>query len=80
MKNIAFAPTVIHARVGQTVTWVNDDMVAHNVTYVSGPRFTSSAPTLNHGAHFQLRLTSAGTVHYYCTIHPFMKGTIVVTR
>jgi plastocyanin len=79
MKNLAFSPTAVHAKVGQTVEWVNDDTPAHNVTYVSGPKFTSSG-TLDQGAKFSVKLTQAGTIHYFCSIHPFMKATIVVTQ
>ena len=79
MKNLAFHPVAIHAKVGQTVKWTNDDTPTHNVTYVSGPKFTSSG-TMNTGATFSLKVTQAGTIHYFCSIHPFMKATIVVTQ
>ena len=81
IKNLAFSPPTIDARVGQTITWTNDDSPPHNVTYQGGPKFTSSG-TLNPGQSFSLKLTSAdvGTIHYYCTIHPFMKATIVVSQ
>ena len=78
MRNIAFNPQTIHAHVGQTITWVNHDDAPHNVTYVSGPRFTSSATFRNSGS-FRLALTHAGTIRYMCTIHPGMNGTIVVS-
>ncbi|HZU40344.1 MAG TPA: cupredoxin domain-containing protein [Solirubrobacteraceae bacterium] len=77
MKNLAFTPSVIHATVGQTVTWTNDDSPPHNVTWVSGPKFASSG-TLNTGGKFSIKLTQAGTIHYFCSIHPFMKATIIV--
>jgi plastocyanin len=79
MKNLAFVPVSIHATVGQTVNWTNEDTTPHNVTYVSGPKFASSG-TLSNGGKFSLKLTQAGTIHYVCTIHPFMKATIVVTK
>jgi len=78
MKSLAFSPATINAKVGQTVQWSNDDSPPHNVTYVSGPKFKSSS-TITPGGKFQLKLTSAGTIHYFCSIHPFMKGTIVVS-
>ncbi|MBV9193970.1 MAG: cupredoxin domain-containing protein [Solirubrobacterales bacterium] len=78
MRSLAFSPSVVHVKVGETVVWTNDDGPPHNVTYVSGPKFTSS-PTMNPGATFRLKLTQAGTVHYYCSIHPFMKASIVVS-
>ena len=79
MKVLEFTPDAVGAKVGQTVVWSNDDSSPHNVTYVSGPRFTSSG-RLEPGARFSLKLTSAGTIHYVCTLHPWMKATLVVSR
>jgi amicyanin len=79
MKNLAFSPATIPAKVGDTIVWTNNDTPPHNVTYVSGPKFTSSS-TMNPGATFSIKLSQAGTIHYFCTIHPFMKGTIVVAK
>ena len=78
IKNFAFIPTTIHVTIGQTIEWTNEDAPPHNVTYVSGPEFRSSG-TLNTGATFSVEVTQAGTIHYYCSIHPWMKGTIVVS-
>jgi plastocyanin len=77
MQNIAFNPTATHAKVGQTIKWTNMDQVPHNVTYVSGPQFTSSS-TFGNGGTFSIKVTKAGTIHYRCTIHPQMLATIVV--
>jgi plastocyanin len=79
MKNIAYNPAVIHAKVGDTVTWTNRDDAPHNVTYASGPRFNSSA-TFTNGVSWTLKLTKPGVIHYLCTIHPGMDGEIIVTR
>jgi plastocyanin len=79
MKSLAFNPTAIQAKVGQKVLWTNEDTSAHNVTYVSGPRFRSSRPSLRRGMAFSLRLTKPGTIHYYCSIHPWMTATIAVS-
>jgi plastocyanin len=78
MKNLAYSPKTIHARVGQTVEWTNEDMPPHDVSYLSGPKFKSSA-TMGIGSTFRLKLTEAGTIQYFCSIHPFMKATIVVS-
>jgi plastocyanin len=78
MQSLAFHPVVTHAKVGQTITFTNNDTPPHNITPKSGPTFTAS-PTLSSGQSYQLKLTKAGTITYYCTIHPFMVGTIVVT-
>jgi plastocyanin len=79
MKVLEFTPGAVGAKVGQTVIWSNDDSSPHNVTYVSGPRFKSSG-RLEPGARFSLKLTSAGTIHYVCTLHPWMKATLVVSQ
>ncbi len=79
MKSLDFNPISARARVGQTVVWTNEDEAPHNVTYVSGPRFSSSRPMLRLGEKFSLRLTEPGTIHYYCSLHPWMKSTIVVS-
>jgi plastocyanin len=78
INNFAFSPVVVQARVGETVVWVNDDAPPHNVTYVSGPSFTSSSTVMKTGAKFSVKLGQAGRIRYYCTLHPWMKATIVV--
>lgn len=79
MRVLWFYPTTVHADVGQKVVWTNRDNSPHNVTYVSGLRFKSSPRVLPPGARFSLKLTQPGTIHYYCSIHPWMKATIVVS-
>jgi len=79
MKTLEFTPAAVHANVGQRVVWMNDDSSPHNVTYVSGPRFTSSR-RMRPGATFSIGLTAPGTIHYFCTIHPWMRATITVSR
>lgn len=80
MRSLAFNPPTVHAKVGQKVIWINEDNAPHNVTYVSGPRFRSSGPKLQPGSRFEVALRRPGTVHYYCSIHPWMTATIIVTR
>jgi plastocyanin len=77
MKNLAYNPKTVHAKVGQTIEWTNDDSPPHDVSYVSGPKFKSSG-TMGTGSTFRLKLTEAGTIQYFCSIHPFMKASIVV--
>src|SRR2546428_255460 len=72
-----FSPANLTVKVGKTVTWVNKDTVTHTVTSDGSSLFDSGfMPT---GATFQFTFTTTGTYPYYCTVHPFMKGTIVVT-
>jgi plastocyanin len=77
MKNIQFSPKSLTVKVGQTVTWTNDDSVDHNVIAGDG---TFKSGNFGHGATFKWKATKAGTFKYTCTIHPGMDGTLTVTK
>ena len=79
LKSLYFNPLVVHAKVGQQVTWTQEDEAPHNVTYVSAPEFASSGTLVKLGSTFSIRLTEPGTIRYVCTLHPWMKATIVVS-
>ena len=72
MQNIAFDPKAVTVKVGQKVTWTNDDSVDHNVTSQSGE--TIKSQNFGKGATFSFTPTKAGTIKYVCTIHPGMDG------
>jgi plastocyanin len=78
MKDIKFVPHDITVKVGQKITWTNNDTPPHNVTATKGATFKSE--TLNPGATFDYTPTKAGTIEYVCTIHPGQDGTITVTK
>jgi plastocyanin len=78
MKNIQFAPTSTTVKVGQKVTWTNDDSVDHNVTSTSGEKIQSS--NFGQGGTFSFTPTKAGTIDYVCTLHPGMEAKLVVTK
>ena len=74
MKNIQFEPTSATVKVGQTVKWVNEDDVPHDV--VGGPL---KSKTFGKGGSFEFTPKKAETISYVCTIHPNMKATLTVT-
>ena len=76
VKNFAFAPSDITVVAGTTVTWTNEDGVAHDI-FASSAGFKS--PVLNQGDAATHTFSKPGTYHYICSIHPFMHGTVVVT-
>jgi plastocyanin len=76
MQNIAFAPKDVTVKVGQKITWTNDDSTDHNVTADSGADFKSK--DFGNGATFDFTPDKAGTIKYECTLHPGMKATITV--
>jgi plastocyanin len=75
MKDIAFNPASITVKMGESVTWTNQDGVTHTVVADNG-EFKSGdvAP----GGTFTFTFDKAGTYPYHCTIHPTMKGTVIV--
>ncbi len=77
MQNIAFDPKATTVKVGQKVTWTNDDSTNHNVTAQSGASFKSN--DFGNGQTFSFTPTKAGTIQYVCTIHPGMTATLTVT-
>lgn len=80
-----FVPAILTVSKGTTVTWTNGDSTLHTVTSGSpesgnsgtGTEFDSSY--LAAGKTFQHQFSISGTFDYYCTLHPYMKGKVVVT-
>jgi plastocyanin len=75
IKNFMFSPMSLTVPVGTTVTWKFDDSTAHDVV-ADDKSFSSSA--LGKGKTYTHTFTTAGTVKYHCSIHPFMTATIIV--
>ena len=77
MKSLAFTPAAIKVASGATVTWTNQDGVAHNVTF-DGAAVPASG-TINAGVAKALVMpTAAGTYTYKCTFHAGMSGSVQV--
>ncbi len=80
IANYAFSPKTLTVKAGTTVTWKNDDQFAHEVTSAAGdPGAAFDLGQQAGGATVHHTFTTAGTYHYYCNIHNYMTGTIVVT-
>lgn len=67
MQGSQFQPTTLNVRVGDTVTWRNDDAVAHTVTSDAGSELDS--PMLEPGETWTHTFTRAGAFEYHCTPH-----------
>lgn len=77
MSKNTFAPSTLSVKVGETVTWVNNDTWDHNVTSDDN---TFVSPTMKAGAKYSYTFTKEGMYDYACTLHVGMKGKIVVTK
>ncbi|MCL5070847.1 MAG: cupredoxin family copper-binding protein [Actinobacteria bacterium] len=73
----AFNPDNLSIKVGDTVTWTNNDSYAHTVKAVNN-EFDSGS--MAGGAKFNFTFTKEGTYEYICAIHTFMKGSVTVTK
>lgn len=75
IKDFAFIPGDIQAKVGQTLTFTNGDGAPHTATLDDG---SCTTPNLGKGDSDGLTFNAPGTYPFHCKIHPDMKGTITV--
>src|SRR4051794_32294073 len=75
--NASFAAPHLDVLAGDTVTWHNDSVRAHNVNADDGS-FVS--PRLLMSGTFDHRFDAPGTFGYYCQLHPSMRGDVAVHR
>ena len=78
--SFAFSPATLTIKAGTTVTWKNTTAVSHTVTSDDGKSFDSGTanPIAAQSGTFSFTFTTPGTFAYHCSIHPFMKATIIV--
>lgn len=75
IEDYAFGPPAIRVAVGDTVTWTNADDFKHTTT--SDTDVWDSGP-IEPGAAFSQTFAEAGTFAYFCNIHNYMEGQVVV--
>ncbi len=75
IDSFAFTPAEITVPVGATVTWVNRHVADHNVVADDG---TFASPLFGRGESYSFTFTEPGEYPYICSIHPAMRGTIIV--
>ena len=75
MEGMVFRPKAITVAVGDTIVWVNKDLVPHTATSQAAGFDSASIPAY---ASWQTRLDRAGDYEYVCSFHPNMKATLQV--
>ena len=75
IDNFSFSPQRITVKPGTTVTWTNEDDTPHAVAS-STKMFKSKALDTNDS--FAFTFTTPGVYEYFCSLHPYMTGAIVV--
>ena len=78
ITNNMFTPPQINVKVGGTVTWTNNDKVAHTVTADLSNGNGPASGEIQPGQSYSYTFKKAGSVQYHCEIHHSMRGTIVV--
>jgi plastocyanin len=83
ITNGCFDPYLVTVRIGDTVIWENADSQGHNVA--SGDEGAGSdvgaifdSDFIDPGESFSYTFDAVGTYDYFCMIHPWMKGTVIV--
>ncbi|MBD0276857.1 MAG: cupredoxin family copper-binding protein [Flavisolibacter sp.] len=74
IKGMQFQPAQLTVQRGDTVLFINRDIVAHTATEEGGKAWSS--PSLANGNSWSLVVQQ--NANYYCTFHPVMKGKLLV--
>jgi plastocyanin len=84
IKNFEFIPLAVTIAAGGIIRWTNADVANHQITTgvveADRPRPDGrvSSPLLFRGDAFTATFRNPGEYPYYCGVHPFMRGSIVV--
>jgi len=82
-QNNCFSPHIINITTGQNVIWNNTDNVVHTITSgkptdsTIGKLFDKSIPPVS---IVSITFNDTGKINYFCTIHPWMKGMVIVEQ
>lgn len=89
-----YSPPVVTISSGDTITWINSDREVHTVTSGKGidrgqltqgkmegqpDGYFDSGP-FEPGQSWSFTFNKEGTFYYFCTIHPWMVGAVVVSQ
>jgi len=76
IKDFAFEPKTVTIKVGQTVTWTNQDSTTHTVTGDGG----IDSDGLSKGKSYSKTFDTEGAFDYHCSPHPQMTGQVIVQK
>ena len=75
-----YIPSVITIDSGNRVTWINEDSAFHSVTsgLYGEPSDLFDSGHLDPYESFIFDFNEEGTYDYFCTLHPWMQGQVIV--
>ena len=75
IKRAGFTPKAVNINQDDSVTWTNNDTINHQVVANNG---NYASPILGPGKSWTRKFASGGTFHYHDSLHPGLKGTVIV--
>ncbi|WP_268543007.1 plastocyanin/azurin family copper-binding protein [Candidatus Nitrosotenuis cloacae] len=82
LNDQCFAPNPIKISVDEDVTWLNYDVVVHTVTSGNpasgGSDGVFDSGLITTGKSYTYKFEETGKFSYFCTVHPWMTGIVVV--
>lgn len=76
ISQMEFQPADLTVSQGDTVVWINKDLVAHNVTEQPEKEGSVKSDTINNGQSWKMAVDHG--FDYICSIHPTMKAKITM--
>ncbi|MCH8085068.1 MAG: plastocyanin/azurin family copper-binding protein [Nitrosopumilus sp.] len=75
-----YIPSLIVIEKGKQVTWINEDSAFHTITsgFYDAPTDLFDSGHLDPFESYTLTFDEKGTYDYFCTLHPWMKGQVIV--
>ena len=76
-----FVPSTVTIEAGEAVIWDNTDTAAHTATggtATDGPSGVFDSSLIMAGGSYSFTFDTAGTYVYFCMVHPWMEGTVIV--
>lgn len=78
-----YVPAEVTVKAGQTITWKNEDTAIHTATSGENStpdgKFDTSLVSPGQSSKPQTMPSEPGEYSYFCTLHPWMTGTVTVS-
>ncbi|HLE06242.1 MAG TPA: plastocyanin/azurin family copper-binding protein [Candidatus Nanoarchaeia archaeon] len=75
IQGFSFVPETLDVSVGDSVVWLNNNSAVHTIVADDG---SFSSGVLNNGGFYSFTFTVPGIYEYHCSVHPSMRGVIIV--
>ena len=73
-----FTPQNLEIKVGEKVTWINQDLFAHTATQKGAVGEGFDSQVIPPGKSWTHKFKKPGTLNYTCSMHPTMRAILIV--